>query len=89
MSKQKTSKGAGRQAVELDEISLLTRIGRLLEVLVRLNLENSKGDRKQSEMIALLDSVGCGQTEIASLLGTTPNTVNVTLSRAKRKAKKK
>ena len=32
---------------------------------------------------------GCGQTEIAKLLGTTANTVNVTLMRAKKKGKKK
>jgi DNA-directed RNA polymerase specialized sigma24 family protein len=77
------------QATEPDEISLLARIARLLEILVRLNLETSRGDRKQSEMIDLLDSVGCGQTEIANLLGTTANTVNVALNRAKRKARKK
>ena len=79
----------GRRSTEPDELSLLTRMTRLLEILVRLNLETSRGNRKQTEMIALLDSVGCGQTEIANLLGTTQNTVNVTLSRAKRKAKKK
>jgi len=89
MSKQRTAKKRGRQATEPDEISLLTRIARLLEILVRLNLETSRRDRKQIEIISLLDSVGCGQTEIANLLGTTANTVNVALNRAKRKANKK
>lgn len=89
MSKQKTAKRLNRHGAELDEISLLARIGRLLEILVRLNLETSRGDRSQSEMITLLDSLGCGQTEIADLLGTTANTVNVALHRAKRKARRK
>lgn len=40
-------------------------------------------------MISLLESVGCGQSEIADFLGTTANTVNVSLYKAKRKAGKK
>jgi DNA-binding CsgD family transcriptional regulator len=40
-------------------------------------------------MIAMLDSAGCGQSEIAYLLGTTTNTVNVALYKAKKKAGKK
>ena len=69
---------------------LFRKMTRLLEILVRLNLQNMRGDRSQNEMIALvLDSVGCGQSEIAAFLGTTTNTVNVSLYKAKRKADKK
>jgi DNA-directed RNA polymerase specialized sigma24 family protein len=91
MSKKKRSKEPSRREdAELDEISLLTKAVRLLEILVGLQVQAAKGgDRTQAEMITLLDSVGCGQTEIAALLGTTANTVNVALHRAKRKAKKK
>lgn len=71
-----------------DDLTLFRRMVRLLEILVRLNLQNMKGGRSQSEMISLLDSVGCGQSEIADFLGTTRNTVNVSLYKAKRKAKK-
>lgn len=74
---------------EREEVLLFRKMTRLLEILVRLNLQNMRGDRSQNEMIALLDSVGCGQSEIAAFLGTTTNTVNVSLYKAKRKADKK
>jgi DNA-directed RNA polymerase specialized sigma24 family protein len=90
MSKKKgTNQPSHREDAEFDEISLLTKPVRQLEILVGLQVQAAKGDRTQAEMIVLLDSVGCGQTEIAALLGTTANTVNVALHRAKRKAKKK
>jgi DNA-directed RNA polymerase specialized sigma24 family protein len=74
---------------QLDELTVLKKIARLLEIAVRLDLQNMKGSRSQNEMIALLDSVGCGQSEIADFLGTTTNTVNVSLYKTKRKAGKK
>jgi hypothetical protein len=67
----------------------LGKISRLLEILVRLNLETMRGGRSQAEMILVLDSLGCRPTEIAGLLGTTQNTVNVTLSKYKKKNRKK
>jgi hypothetical protein len=73
----------------LDQLTLLRKMTRLLEVLVRLDIQDLKSGRSQNEMIALLDSVGCGQSEIADFLGTTTNTVNVSLYKAKRKAAKK
>jgi hypothetical protein len=88
MSK-KESKSGKRRAGENEEFSVLTRITRLLEILVRLTLETMRGNRSQADMILVLDSVGCGQSEIADLLGTTPNTVNVTLYNAKKKKRKK
>ncbi|HUE57093.1 MAG TPA: sigma factor-like helix-turn-helix DNA-binding protein [Candidatus Udaeobacter sp.] len=90
MSKKKRSKEPSRREdAELDETSLLAKAVRLLEILVGLQVQAAKGGRTQAEMITLLDSAGCGRKEIAGLLGTTANTVNVTLHRAKRKAKKK
>ena len=74
---------------ERDDLTLFRKMTRLLEILVRLNLQNMKGDRSQNDMISLLDSVGCGQSEIADVLGTTTNTVNVSLYKSKRKAGKK
>ena len=85
MSKKENRSAAGPEG---DEISILKKAARLLEILVRINLQTIKGDRTQGEMILMLDTVGCGPSEIASLLGTTSNTVNVTLSNAKKKQKK-
>jgi len=73
----------------LDQLTLLRKMTRLLEILVRLDLQNLKSGRSQNEMINLLDSVGCGQPEIADFLGTTTETVKVTLYKARRKAAKK
>jgi len=68
-----------------DELTALRKMARLLEVLVRLNLETMRGNRSQADIISVLDSVGCRQSEIADLLGTTSNTVNVALYKAKKK----
>jgi DNA-directed RNA polymerase specialized sigma24 family protein len=77
---------SGNPAREISQV--LSRISRHLETLVRLNQQSLRAGRSQSEMIVLLGSMGCGQAEIADLLGTTPNTVNVTLYNAKKKKKK-
>jgi len=74
---------------EHEDLVLFRKMSRLLEVLVRLNVQNMRGERSQNEMISLLDSVGCGQSEIADFLGTSTNTVNVSLYKARRKAGKK
>lgn len=89
MSNKKKIKPRTRQPDITDEKSLLGKMSRSLEILVRLNLHAMRGDRSQGDMISMLDSVGCGQSEIAALLGTTPNTVNVALYKAKKKAGKK
>jgi DNA-directed RNA polymerase specialized sigma24 family protein len=89
MSKTRRTEKPSRKSQPLDEIGLLAKAVRLLESLVRLNLIIAKGEHSQTEMIDLLHSGGCGQSEIASLIGTTANTVNVTLHRAKRKTRKK
>ena len=72
-----------------DELMLLNKLTRLLEILVRQSLETIRGNRSQKEIIVLLDSVGCGASEIASLLGTTSNTVKVTLCTSKNEKRKK
>ena len=54
-------------------------IARLLAVLVRLQLPT------QADAIRELARAGIGPTRIASLLGTTSNTVNVTLAQAKKR----
>lgn len=56
-------------------------IARLLATLIRLQASS------QSDAILELKKSGLGQTRIAELLGTTANTVNVTISRAKKKGR--
>jgi len=87
MSNKRNKQGA-RRTNESSEVALLNKMTRLLEIFVRLNLQTMRGDRTQRDMILILDSAGCGPSEIAELLGTTPNTVNVSLSNAKKKRKK-
>ncbi|MCB9237370.1 MAG: hypothetical protein H6580_05535 [Flammeovirgaceae bacterium] len=45
-------------------------------------------DLPQTDKIALLSRVGFGQKEIADLVGTTSNTVGVTLNKLKKKKQK-
>ncbi len=60
------------------------------EELVRLKvLELRRTAKSQNELIVELDKAGFGQTRIAELLGTTANTVNVALSKAKKQPKGK
>ncbi len=61
------------------EIESLDEVGRLLATLIRLQLPT------QADAIRELGKAGLGPKRIAELLGTTPNTVQVALSRAKRK----
>jgi DNA-directed RNA polymerase specialized sigma24 family protein len=60
-----------------------------LDIAVRLLALNLVKDLKvQKDKIITLSSFGFGPSEIAKLLGTTPNTVSVALSDLKKKAKK-
>lgn len=54
-------------------------VARLLAILVRLQVPN------QAHAIRELGKAGIGPKRIAELLGTTANTVNVTLAKAKKK----
>lgn len=58
----------------------------LLEELIRLQiLQMRKNMESQADAISALHSVGFSPTRIASLLGTTSATVNVAISRTKKK----
>jgi DNA-directed RNA polymerase specialized sigma24 family protein len=54
-------------------------IVRLLAIDLRLRLGS------QGEVIQELNKAGFGPTRIAELIGTTPNTVNVTIQKAKKR----
>ena len=57
-------------------VEQLRRIGNLLSLLITR-------DKTQAEQIRLLNAAGYPTSEIATLLGTTRNTVSVTLSQQK------
>ena len=57
-------------------------VARLLALLVRLTIGS------QAETIVEMNKVGLGPSRIANLLGTSPGTVNVAISRAKRRPKR-
>ena len=61
------------------EIEPLDEVSRLLAILIRLQLPT------QADAIRELGKTGLGPKRIAELVGTTPNTVNVTLAKAKKK----
>jgi DNA-directed RNA polymerase specialized sigma24 family protein len=86
---KKDNKSTARREDESDELSALNKMAHLLEILTRLNLQTLKADRSQAEMISMLDSLGCGRSEIARLLGTTSNTVGVALHNLKKRNKRK
>lgn len=60
---------------------LLDDVVRLLAVLVR------RGVDTQTEAIIEMSRAGLRSARIAALLGTTPNTVNVTVQRARREGR--
>lgn len=59
-----------------------------LQDLVKLFAIMVKRDRTQSSLIAEMGEVGISPTKIAALLGTSANTVNVTLSKIRSTKKK-
>jgi DNA-directed RNA polymerase specialized sigma24 family protein len=83
MSKRRNEPGT-QHADTSETLQILTKITRLLELFVRINLQLNRGDRTQRELVIVLDSIGCGPSEIVRLLGTSSNTVNVALSKAKK-----
>lgn len=58
-----------------------------INILIRLMALDLCEGKSQKEQIVLLSNAGIGPKEIADMLGTTANTVSVTLAGA-RKAKK-
>jgi hypothetical protein len=59
-----------------------------LKIIKKLLAQNLLSGTSQTKHISKLNSVGFQPKEIAEILGTTPNTVNVALNRL-RKSKKK
>ena len=62
---------------------VLQRIEAKLEQMLRLAAMQVTANVKQTQAIQLLNSAGFDRKFIADLLGTTPNTVSVTLAKAK------
>lgn len=67
----------------------IQNVARSLELLLRLKIEEIRGDRSQTEMIGLLGRLGATAAEIAAMLGAEVKTVAPILSRAKGSGKKK
>lgn len=84
--KKKANTTAGS---EVSEAALLEQVVHLLKIQAGLDIRRMKNEQSQPEMISTLDSVGCGPSEIADLLGISTNTVNVSLYRSKKKARKR
>jgi hypothetical protein len=66
---------------------VLLRIESKLDQMLRLIALRTTGGLKQGPAIQLLAAAGFERKVIADLLNTTPNTVSVTLSTSKAKAK--
>ena len=62
-------------------------ISRRLDMLIRVTALAMVADKKQQDQIMALTSAGFQPKEIAEMLGTTRNTVSVTLSTMRRKKK--
>jgi DNA-directed RNA polymerase specialized sigma24 family protein len=72
---------------ETDLNETITTLNKLVEVLVKLKLEEVKGERSQKDMILLLGTMGCSSGDVAKLLGVKETTVYPILSRARGKKK--
>jgi DNA-binding CsgD family transcriptional regulator len=64
-------------------------ISEKLDAIIRLLAMQSLGDKKGREAISLLANLGFQPKDIATMIGTTPNTVSVALSEMKKKRKGK
>jgi DNA-directed RNA polymerase specialized sigma24 family protein len=63
------------------------RKGDTMDVLVRLMAISLVTGKRQKDQVRLLSLAGMGPKEIAELIGTTPNTVNVALSQIRKEKK--
>lgn len=72
----------------MDTNKLLESISKKLGVLIALNLVSMNSKATTTENIEMLDRFGLTPIEIAEILNTSPNTVNVTKSRIKNSKKK-
>ena len=71
--------------MELTEAQLLREISQKLSALIALNLPD---DESVKDSVARLGRLGLSTSEIAGIVGTTPNTVAVLKSRIKKVKKK-
>jgi hypothetical protein len=62
---------------------------RIAELLLRLKIHEMKGERNQTEMICLLDSLSFKSGEIIQFLGASAASVRPILSRGRKKTKNK
>ena len=62
---------------------LLQQVARGIDLLVALQIEHIRGDRSLTDMILMLDGLGCTTPEIMRVLGAPRSTVAPTVSRAK------
>ncbi len=60
-----------------------------LKIIKKLLAQNLLSGNSQTKQISKLNSIGFQPKEIAEILGTTPNTVNVALNRLRKSKKKK
>jgi DNA-directed RNA polymerase specialized sigma24 family protein len=74
--------------MEAERVGANQAVERLLELLVKLNIQQLRGEKSQSEMILLLDSIGLKSGEIVRFLGASAATVRPLLSRAHSKRKR-
>lgn len=73
----------------MDSNKLLESISKKMGVLIALNLISMNSKATSTDNIELLDRFGLSPTEIAEILNTSTNTVNVTRSRLKSNKNKK
>lgn len=73
----------------MDSNKLLESISKKMGVLIALNLVSMNSKATATDNIELLDRFGLSPTEIAEILNTSTNTVNVTRSRLKSNKNKK
>lgn len=71
-----------------DNEKLLKSIDAKLEQMVRLSALQIASSMRQMQAIQVLNAAGLERKVIADLLNTTPNTVSVTLAKAKAKKSK-
>ena len=67
---------------------VLERISAQLDTLTRLFVSAAFSERTMKEKVIMLNAAGIPPREIADILGTTSNTVNVTLSQHRKKSKR-
>lgn len=68
----------------MENYEILKEISRRLGVLIALQMKPQSKDLSMTESINLLSRFGMGNSEIAEILNTTPNSVNVLKNRIKK-----